>query len=187
MHEKDKDRMMPQGDSVCDFLLTDVRLPGDAGHHAPALLPWQHHSRSGLFSSSALDLHACLANHFYHSWFFHSIFNSFLILIIRGQAVLLGSLLVTAVPFNMIIEVAAVSYFHCGVTSWEAISHSQCKLGLCNSFAFLIWGGNYGIRPRSWSGALHNAWRTIYAKGDICLLYKRRQHFLGFFICSHKR
>ena len=38
MHEKDKDRMMPQSDSVCDLLLTDVRLPGDAGHHAPAHL-----------------------------------------------------------------------------------------------------------------------------------------------------
>ena len=86
MHEKDKDRMMPQSDSVCDFLLTDVRRPDDAGDHAPAHLSWQHHSRSGLFSSSALDLHACLANHFYHSWFFHSIFNSFLTFIIRGSS-----------------------------------------------------------------------------------------------------
>ena len=59
MQEKHKDRMMPQSDSVCDFLLTDVRLPGDAGHHAPAHLAWQHHSRWGLFSSSASDLHAC--------------------------------------------------------------------------------------------------------------------------------
>ena len=91
-HERDKDRMMPQSDSVCDFLLTDVRLPCDALHHAPAHLPWQHHSRSGLFLSSASDLHACQEKildtsiTFIIPRFFHSIFNSFLIFIIRGSS-----------------------------------------------------------------------------------------------------
>ena len=63
-----------------------------------------------------------------------------------------------------------------GGIMWSHFTFSMLA-GPDKYFIFSMWGGNFGIRPRSWSSALHNAWRTIYAKGGICVLYKRGQHF----------